>query len=378
MKNFTLILTTGFALFSMFFGSGNLVFPLQVGKESAGHFPEAALGIILTGVVVPFLGVFGMILFDGDPKRFFSCFGKTGLFLFSFASLALMGPFGVLARCLTVAHGALQLLIPGLPLVPTSLALCLLIFVLTYNRHKIVNVIGAFLTPFLLAAIAAIAYFGYQGGSWETPAEGQAAASFANGFFQGYQTMDLLAAFFFSSFIISHLKGQGEKETRSASLHVFLKSSLIGAGLLGSVYFLLVMLGSLYSQELAETAPKEMLGKVALMTLGPYAAPVVAAAVVLACLTTAIVLTVLFADFVRYEIAKGRVGNARSLGLTLLIGFLVSTLDFGGIAGFLGPILETVYPALILLTGINIAGYFMGFKTSHWPVTAAVALKLVA
>lgn len=376
MKKFSLMLTTGFALFSMFFGSGNLVFPLQVGKDSLGHFPEAALGIILTGVLVPFLGVFGMILFDGDPKRFFSCFGKTGIFLFSFASLALMGPFGVLARCLTVAHGALQLLVPGLPLVPTSLGLCLLIFVLTYNKHKIVSVVGAYLTPFLLASIATISYFGYAGGAAEAKESGEALSAFTNGFFQGYQTMDLLAAFFFSTFIISHLKGKDDSESKKYSLNLFLKSSLIGAGLLGAVYFLLVMLGSFYSSQLAGVEPKEMLGKVALLTLGPYAAPVVAAAVVLACLTTAIVLTVLFADFVRYDIAKGRIGNARSLSLTLAIGFLVSTLDFGGIASFLGPILETVYPALILLTVVNIAGYFMGFKTSHWPVTAAIALKL--
>ncbi|MBA2728840.1 MAG: branched-chain amino acid transport system II carrier protein, partial [Parachlamydiaceae bacterium] len=38
--------TTGFALFSMFFGSGNLVFPITVGQESQGHYLLAALGIV--------------------------------------------------------------------------------------------------------------------------------------------------------------------------------------------------------------------------------------------------------------------------------------------------------------------------------------------
>lgn len=95
MKNKWFVVSTGFALFSMFFGSGNLVFPITVDQESEGHYLLAALGILFTGVVVPFLGVLGMMLYKGDIYSFFSCFGKKGTFLFSFLALALMGPFGV-------------------------------------------------------------------------------------------------------------------------------------------------------------------------------------------------------------------------------------------------------------------------------------------
>lgn len=128
MKNKWLVVSTGFALFSMFFGSGNLVFPITVGQESEGHYLLAAFGILFTGVVVPFLGVLGMMLYKGDIYSFFSCFGKKGTFLFSFLALALMGPFGVLARCLTVAHGALLLLLPNASLPLTSLLLCFVIY----------------------------------------------------------------------------------------------------------------------------------------------------------------------------------------------------------------------------------------------------------
>jgi LIVCS family branched-chain amino acid:cation transporter len=61
-----IILSTGLAMFSMFFGSGNLVFPLLVGQMSSGHYLSATLGILLTGVLVPFLGILAMILFNGD------------------------------------------------------------------------------------------------------------------------------------------------------------------------------------------------------------------------------------------------------------------------------------------------------------------------
>src|SRR5579862_5846740 len=149
MKKQLLVISTGFALFSMFFGSGNLVFPISVGTECQGHFILGSLGILMTGVIVPFLGVLGMMLYKGDIASFFGCFGKKGTFIFSLLALALMGPFGVLARCLTVAHGALMLILPHISLPLTSALLCLIIFLLTVKKSKIVPILGSVLTPFL-------------------------------------------------------------------------------------------------------------------------------------------------------------------------------------------------------------------------------------
>lgn len=377
MKNKWLIVSTGFALFSMFFGSGNLVFPITVGQESQGHYLLAALGILFTGVIVPFLGVLGMMLYQGDIYRFFSCFGKRGTFLFSFLALALMGPFGVLARCLTVAHGALLLVLPNASLSLSSAIMCFVIYFMAVNKNKIVTTLGAMLTPFLLLAIAVIAFSGlYQGTFPETMASNGWNA-LKNGFFQGYQTMDLLAAFFFSQFVIKHLQSKlSANEGETPLLRHFYKSSCIGAGILSSVYFALVVLGWIYSPFLLHTPPQEMLGTIAIESLGSIAAPCVCLAVLFACLTTAIVLASLFADFLRYEVTKDKIGNKQALLITLGIGFGVSTFDFAGIARFLGPVLEAVYPALIALTAVNIAYKFLGMKSSHWPFTLTLAAKL--
>lgn len=379
-KNIGLVLSTGFALFSMFFGSGNLVFPITVGQESGGHYLLATLGILLTGVFVPFLGVLGMMLYQGDIYHFFNCFGKKGTFLFSFIALSLMGPFGVLARCLTVAHGALLLLLPNLSLPLTSFILCSIIFMLTINKNKIVTTLGTYLTPFLLLAIAAIAYFGLSNGTLHEPENSGSWTALKVGFFQGYQTMDLLAAFFFSQFIIKYLnkKSSAEKTetTNREMLTHFYKSSLIGAGLLSFVYFALVLLGWAYAPALANVPPQEMLGVIAIQSLGDIAAPCVCIAVLFACLTTAIVLTSLFADFLRKEVAQEKIGNYLAIFITLCIGFTVSTFDFAGIARFLGPVLEIIYPALIALTVVNIANKFLGTKASHWPFTLTLLAKL--
>ena len=379
MKKKALALSTGFAMFSMFFGSGNLVFPILVGQQSGGHYLWAALGIFLTGVIVPFLGVFGMMLFRGSSKEFFSSIGSVGTFVFSLCALALMGPFGVLARCLTVAHGAIEIIFPFAPLVWTSLLLCAVIYFLTVNKNRIIPVLGTILTPVLLISIFAIALVALL----KSPLSEEAIAnmswsSFKNGFFQGYQTMDLLAAFFFSSFVIAHLqsKAQMQDVCEKSSLKVFCKAACIGGGILTVVYFFLVLLGSMYAVELSNTAPQDMFGLIALKTLGAMAAPCICVAMVLACLTTAVVLASLFAEFLQKEVLREKVGSRLSLLTTLLISFIISTLGFSGIAKFLGPLMEMIYPALIVLTLVNIAHKFWGFRSSHWPVTLTLFVRI--
>lgn len=373
------VFITGFALFSMFFGSGNLVFPIMAGQESSGALFFSALGFLLTGVAVPFLGVFGMLLYKGDLSQFFNCLGKRATFWFSLFALAIMGPFGVLARCLTVAHGSLRLLLPDASLPITSLLLCGVIFILTMNKNKIVTLLGTILTPLLLLSLAAIAFFGLRDGTWPAATNQTGWEALKLGFFQGYQTMDLLAAFFFSTFVIKHL----QKFTSSTAapnnhnaLKIFIQSSFVGAAVLSLVYIALVILGGKHSDLLTNTPPQEMLGAIAMAVLGPIAAPAICLTVVLACLTTAIVLTSLFADFLQKEVCNQQLGNKRALLITLAISFFISTLDFAGIASFLGPILETIYPSLIMLTLVNITHKLLGTDRSHWPVTFTLAAKL--
>jgi len=351
MKKNWLILSTGFALFSMFFGSGNLVFPLVVGQTSQGHTFFATLGILLTGVVVPFLGVYAMLLCKGNLNQFFHYFGGKGVFWFSLLTLGLLGPFGVVARCLTVMHGTLKLAFSELSLFASGLVICGVIYFLTMHKNRIVTVVGSALTPFLLLSIAIIAFLGLSQGDVQTVTADQPLQAFGQGFFQGYQTMDLLAAFFFSSFVIQHLKSGSAVEK---PFRMFLKASLIGAGLLSIVYFILVLLGWQYGSILAHTPPQEGLGRIAIETLGVFAVPCVCVAVILACLTTAIVLSSLFAEFLKKEICKDKIGSTHALLITLAVALLISTFDFGGIARFLGPILEFIYPALILLTLVTI------------------------
>jgi len=375
MKRYSLVISTGFAMFSMFFGSGNLVFPLLVGKDSGGHFLWAALGIVLTGVLVPFMGVGAMMLYNGDNRSFFGSLGKYAKFWLPFIILGLMGPFGVLARCVTVAHGSFKLLLPETPLVLFSILSCVLIFAITANKSKIVTVLGKWLTPFLLVSLFAIAGFGYMNSTAAFTDNGNWQSAFSTGVFQGYQTMDLLAAFFFSTFVIRHLESHSDGTSMTRQ---FIRASIIGGSLLSVVYLLLVFLGYAYGPALTGVAPQEMLGVIAQQALGTYSAPVVCTAVVLACFTTAVVLATLFAEFLENEVSQKKLSTHWAMVITLLIAFLVSTLDFAGIASFLGPILEAIYPALIVLTVINVCSKVWRTKNRRWPVVLTLAAKLFA
>jgi LIVCS family branched-chain amino acid:cation transporter len=350
MKQFGLIVSSGLAMFSMFFGSGNLVFPILAGSSGGDFAFMSFLGFFLTAVLVPFSGIFAMFLYQGDSKFFFSRLGNKAAIIVPFLILGLMGPFGVLARCITVAHGAYKLIDSGLSLEVFSFISVAIIFLFTTRKNKIVSLLGVILTPFLLISLAAITGFGLT----QTPIEqqinsGNPLDSFVNGLHLGYQTMDLLASFFFSSFLIHHLQ-----KNKGASLNTFLTSSVVGSFLLSIVYLSLILLGAKYQFALQGVAPQEMLAKIAMMTLGAWAGPVVSITVILACLTTTIVLASLFADFLKKDLLKDSISGALSLVITLGIAFVVSTLDFMGIMRVLGPIVEFAYPLLIGFTLLRI------------------------
>ncbi|MCH1429887.1 MAG: hypothetical protein GWP59_07795 [Chlamydiales bacterium] len=380
MKKQALILGTGFAMFSMFFGSGNLVFPVLVGQQSNGHFAFASLGIFLTGVLVPFLGAIAMLLFKGKTEEFFGVIGKKASFIIPLFALSLMGPFGVLARCITVAHGSYAQLFPQVSLPMFSFAFCTIVFFATIKKSRVVTLLGGILTPILLLSLLLIAYQGLLQAELP-PMEAEAGFNaFKNGIFQGYQTMDLLAAFFFSTFVLQHIQSRmsAELTTSTQLFKLALSSSLIGMTILSFVYFLLVMLGATYANQLSSIAPEKMLGFIANLALGTQGSLVVCIAIVVACFTTGVVLSSLFADFIKKEISCDKLSFPLSSIITLVVAFSVSTLEFQGIASFICPILETIYPALIVLTVLNLANKLRGTKVSKWPIALALFFRILA
>lgn len=376
-------LATGFAMFSMFFGAGNVVFPLALGQHAQDQNFFAVSGLLLTGVGVPFLGLMAMTLYDGDYKQFFSRLGPKVGFLLALIIMGLIGPLGALPRCIALSFSTTHLFIPSLSPVWFSLIACLIIFLCTAWPSRIIDILGYALTPFLLASLAIIVIRGI----WTAPVAPISALpsmdAFLDGLKEGYQTMDLLGAFFFSSVIILGIKQEiASKKSLdvtingSSTLHSMKQAICVGAFLLSAVYIGFSFVASFHSEFLATIAKDKLLGHIAIEMLGPYGGIIACGAVALACLTTAIALAAVSAEYIQHEVGRGRLGYTSSLLITLGISFVVSTMNFTAIIEMLAPVLEVCYPALIALTCFNLAHKLWNIQVVKWPVFAVFFLSL--
>ena len=153
---------TGLAMFSMFFGAGNVVFPLGLGQYAKDHNFYAILGLLITAVGVPFLGLIAVILFNGDYKKFFERIGAIPGFIVTAIILGLIGPFGAIPRCIVLSFATMKPYLPDYFTLPWfSFISCLIIFLFTIKRQSIVAILGYVLTPILLVSLAVIIIKGF-------------------------------------------------------------------------------------------------------------------------------------------------------------------------------------------------------------------------
>jgi len=363
-------------MFSMFFGAGNVIFPLAIGQYAGDQNFLAILGLLITAVLMPFAGVFAMILFDGDQHGFFGRLGKMPGFLLALLVITLLGPLGSTPRCIALTYSTLKSSFPALSLIPFSASACVLIFLLTFRKNQILRILGWGLTPILLLFLGIIVGIGIF-----TPSTGQAqnvpGNMFLHGLVEGYNTMDLLAAFFFSSTILAILKERFSDNAGNRYIKICLQASFIGASLLALVYIGFSVVAAFHGHQLNFASKDELLSALSIKLAGPYAGVLVCTTIALACLTTAVALISVFTDFFQKEVFKEQLSYKWTLVGALFVTFVVSTFEFTGISAFLGPILQICYPGLIVLTFCNIMYKLTGFTPVKLPVLATFVASIV-
>ncbi len=327
---------TGLALFSMFFGAGNLVFPLIIGRATGSDNGIAVLGLGLSAVLFPLLGLVAMMFYRGDLGLFLGRLGKwpaLGVMALLYMS---QGPVGSMPRHFTLMHASLKPYLPGLTLVVFSVVIAGVVFCLTVRPAEMMRWLGRVLTPVLLGVMGVL----FVAGMWNAPAAQStvgASHPFSQGLKGGYQTLDLTAALLFATLIMPYL-GQVKKR--------MLGASVIAASLLMTAYVGLCFLAAHYG---TTCPPEDMLHNIAVQVLGPVGGVCATVAVFLACLTTNITLAALFAEYVRKEFFQGKISITWPLVGTLAVTALMANLGFTGIMRVLEPVLEVVYPGLIVL-----------------------------
>lgn len=351
------LFAAGLAIFAMFFGAGNIIFPLAIGQFALDKTPYALLGFLITAVAMPFTGLLTMFLCKGQVGTFFGRMGKIPGLLLACFTIALMGPFGCAPRCIVLAHATLSMTISGIPLGVYAAISCLIIFGFVYRKGSFLKLIGYVLSPFKILLLVSIIFVGFA--TYPEVAnlksEYTSGALFMHGLTEGFNTMDLIGSFFFAPVIAASLI---QKENDEGVNKFLFKACMIGAILLATVYIGFCLLASTYASELVGIPPDRLLGAIAIKVLGPLGGILVSATVAITCLTTAIALIASFTTFIHKEVLSERINYIPILLGTLAVTFVIATLGFSGIASFVGPALEMLYPILIALTLYNLVYHF--------------------
>ena len=384
----THIVSIAFAIFSMFFGAGNLIYPLAVGRDSGPLTLFGMIGFAITAVFLPLAGLVGMILFDGDYETFFKRLGKVpGIFLI-FASMLIIGPLIAIPRIVTLSHIMVAPFIPitFLQNINThssfifGLIFLGITFLATFRENKIVDILGKYIGPLLLLSLIIIIGKGILTATTITTNIDSAFNLFKLNFIRGYETLDLLGGIFFASIVITILKKTigGEYNTQALAIIGF-KSGMIGVLLLGIAYTGMSILGAYHGHGLAHVHAGELFRILSFNILGSRGAVIIGTAVLMACLSTSIALSAVVAEYVKRTIFKNKLSYVTTLVITLLACMPLSTFGLGTVLALTGgPIVYIGYPVLIALTFCNIAYKLFDFKPIKLPVLATFIAALIS
>lgn len=364
------IVTTSFAIFSMFFGAGNLIFPIQLGQRAGLNVWYGCLGLLVTGVLFTLMGLLAVIGYEGNHHRFFGRLGNMpGTFL-DLLVLIMIGPLTGLPRAITVLHEFFLKYNPNIQLFDFSIVFLLVILLATYKRERVMPLLGYLISPVLVGLLLTVI-----GLAWNShlplPTEGAAPLeAFWRGIREGYTTMDLMAAFHFAPLATTYLRRLAGNErfgiksvTRSAAA-----ASVITSVLLSSIYIGLSYIGALYGTALNTHNPVSLAYTITRTLLPGWLVGVFYLVVLLAITSTAISLTTIFTDYLHENVGEEHISYPQALLFTLILsGFSAN----GGLHAILKlelPFLIIFYPPLIMLTLCNIAHKLWGIQRVRLPV----------
>ena len=371
------VLILGFALFAMFFGAGNLIFPPSLGIEMGKDWLVAGIGFLLTGVGLPLLGVLAFTKI-GRLEDFSVKISSRFNTLYCTALVFVIGPLFAIPRTgsTTFEMGVLPSFPNVNPLVLsiiTSIAFFGITLTLVIKESKITDIIGKFLTPIILIILAAIAFLGITG-NIGTPVDKQISGVLAKGFVSGYQTMDALASVIFGVVIVKGLEGKGIVDEREQ--RYFLSgSALIAAIGLGLIYFSLMYLGARVSGVGAFSTTSAAL-YLAEITLGSAGKIAFGICVATACLTTSVGLVAIASDwFARFTPISYKMWS-------VIICVFSGVMAIGGVDFIIKlsvPVLCILYPVTIILILLNVFGvkHVLVYRAATYTTLVVIILEEV-
>lgn len=353
MNNTKETLVSAFALFSLFFGAGNLILPPFIGFNSGELWWVMAIGFCLSAILIPILGIFAHAKLQGTIFDFGKKVSNTFSLVFSILiyciAVALPSP-----RTASVTHEIGIAPFFNIPSIYTSVVYFGLVLVFALNRSKILNILGKFLTPailLILLAIIGICVFSFD----FTFGASTVKSPFTDGILEGYQTFDAIAAVVVGGVLIISINLKN-KDISYTDRKTLIRNAGIFAGLgLLFVYGGLILTGALmHSNFNADINRTDLLNGISRTLLGNEGNKFLSILVSLACFTTAIGIVTGTADFI-----KGRFNNSnKAYTITAIIscvlGIVMGQFNVDYIIVVAIPALMFIYPITIILIVLNV------------------------
>lgn len=361
--NFSQTLLIGSLLFGLYFGAGNLIFPIELGQNSGYNLYKVVLGFIISGVGLPLLGVVASAISKNDSLfEMGNTVSDKFAYIFTTALYLTIGPFFAIPRTSTVAfevgiasnisekNAKLFLLI-------FSLIFFIIVLAFALKPGKVMDNIGKILTPtflILLSVLVILAIVKPMGplGQIKPRQKYQNNPLFV-GILDGYNTMDALASLAFAIIIISSIRKLGVKDSNQIAKET-LKSGIICLFAMSTVYVSLAFMSS-SSVKIMKLGNNGgiILSNISFYYLGNFGKILLAAIVIIACLKTAIGLIIACSE-IFIQMYPNSLSYKTYAIIFTLISFLIANLGLQNIISLSIPVLMYLYPLAIVLIFLSL------------------------
>ena len=346
-KDIINIAVLGFAIFSMLFGAGNVVFPPYLGFLARESWFIALIAFFMADVGLGILGFFA-INNCSSPENVTNQIGKFyGTFLMATVMLC-MGPLVVFPRtAATTFEMSIVPFFPDFSKILFSFIFCFLSFILCIKQSKVIDIVGKYLTPILLLGLTLLIIEGII-----NPALTKNLPSINNivetAIKTGYQTLDVAGVLVFGAIISLGIKNKGYSDSKKAS-KILIYSSLLSALLLFLAYGGLCYLGAYASEDIISSISRaDLLTTILQNLMGKPGLILFAVIVFMACITTAIAVLSSTAKYFS-ELTKGKISYRTFCAIISIYGAISANKGLETIVAFAGPILDFLYPPLLVL-----------------------------
>ena len=375
-------------LFGLFFGAGNLIFPVYMGQQAGANLWPAIVGLCLTGVGLPLLGVAAMGMSQSEGCFDMGCrVGRGYSYFFTCALYLSIGPLFAIPRTATVSFsvGILPLLPPEYETPALCIFSALFFLVVLYFSLRpsgILTWVGKVLNPLfllflsILLAAALLHPMGNPAALEPIGAyTGQSAAqSFFQGFLEGYNTLDALAALAFGIVLINAIRGLGLQSPQAISGST-VKAGCLSTALMAVIYCLLTVVGAQSRAVYGLSADGgEALYQIGTHYFGTLGGVLLGITVTFACLKTAIGLITSCATTFTELFPRSLSYRAYTV-VFCLFSFGVANFGLSRIISLSTPVLMFLYPLTITLVLLCLTGrWFQYNRRVFLPVTALTAV----